>query len=318
MPYTFILSDDSLNSFGFRVKTEGIDTTQFERNPIMLWMHRRAGKYDDSNILPIGRWENIRKENNQLLADAVFDEKDEFAKKIKDKVEAGILKMASLGFEPLETSTETENLLQGQTKPTVTKAKVIEASIVDIGGNDNALKLYNSQGQIINLALDTTILPDIINKPNNNKAKMKNIAIKLKLAETANEGDILIAIEKLISDVSELSKKNESLAAEAESAKNIKAETLVLAAIEAKKISADKKETFVKMAKADFDAAKQVIESMPGIVKPTDILSKTSATGTEKKKLTELTIEEIEMLKKEDLESYKKLYKAEYGIDYKA
>ncbi len=33
---TFVLSDESRNSYGFVVLTDGIDTTAFERNPVML------------------------------------------------------------------------------------------------------------------------------------------------------------------------------------------------------------------------------------------------------------------------------------------
>ena len=62
-PITFVLSDESVNSYGFVVLTEGIDTSAFERNPVMLYMHNR-----DGNV--IGRWENIRKEDKRLLGDA--------------------------------------------------------------------------------------------------------------------------------------------------------------------------------------------------------------------------------------------------------
>lgn len=51
--HTFVVSDESPNSYGFVVLTEGIDTAQFERNPVMLYMHERSRV--------VGRWENIRK-----------------------------------------------------------------------------------------------------------------------------------------------------------------------------------------------------------------------------------------------------------------
>ena len=63
---TFIVSDESVNSYGMIILTAGIDTSRFEQNPVMLYMHERA--------TIVGRWENIRKENDKLLADAVFDD----------------------------------------------------------------------------------------------------------------------------------------------------------------------------------------------------------------------------------------------------
>ncbi len=81
-PITFVLSDESVNSYGNVVLTEGIDTTAFERNPVMLYMHNR-----DGNV--IGRWENIRKEDKRLLGDAVFDDSTELAATVKKQVEKG-------------------------------------------------------------------------------------------------------------------------------------------------------------------------------------------------------------------------------------
>ena len=56
-----IISNSSLNSYGFRVLTEGIDTAQFERNPILLWMHNRPMRGTTDEVLPLGRVENLRR-----------------------------------------------------------------------------------------------------------------------------------------------------------------------------------------------------------------------------------------------------------------
>lgn len=69
----FICSDETLNSYGFYVLTAGIDMRKFLQNPIMLWNHSRS--YGSKNdVLPIGRWENLKVEGGRLMADAVFDE----------------------------------------------------------------------------------------------------------------------------------------------------------------------------------------------------------------------------------------------------
>lgn len=89
--HTFLVSDESLNSHGFKVLTAGINTTNFEKNPVMLYMHDRSHSV-------IGRWENLRKEGNKLYADAIFDEEDPEAVKIAGKVERGFIKAAMWVF----------------------------------------------------------------------------------------------------------------------------------------------------------------------------------------------------------------------------
>lgn len=90
---TFILHDETVNTQGFRMLTSGADLSVFKNNPVMLLNH-------DDWDLPIGRWENIRVEGTQILADAVFDEDDERAVAVMGKVERGFLKAASIGGWP--------------------------------------------------------------------------------------------------------------------------------------------------------------------------------------------------------------------------
>jgi phage head maturation protease len=121
--HTFLVSDESINCYDLIVRTGGIDTTQFEKNPIMLYMHERPRV--------IGRWENLKKEGGKLYADAVFDTDDLFASEIAGKVERGFLKSASVGLGNVSIKNDT-----------VVSCKLFEISIVDIGGNSNALRLY--------------------------------------------------------------------------------------------------------------------------------------------------------------------------------
>ena len=59
---TFILHDETVNTQGFRMLTSGADLSVFKNNPVMLLNH-------DDWDLPIGRWENIRVEGTQILAE---------------------------------------------------------------------------------------------------------------------------------------------------------------------------------------------------------------------------------------------------------
>ncbi|MGL4908156.1 MAG: hypothetical protein ACRC3G_02380, partial [Bacteroidales bacterium] len=108
MAKRIVLSDESVNSYGFWVKTDGIDLTQFKRNPIMLWNHNRSYTDSTNTQLPIGKWSNIEVKDGVLSAEPVFDLQDKFAAEIARKYEQGILSMASIGIAKIESTDATE------------------------------------------------------------------------------------------------------------------------------------------------------------------------------------------------------------------
>lgn len=143
---TFVLTDESLDRHSERVIVRGVDLASFKKNPIMLYNHIRtiAGWWggegiSEDSILPIGRWENVKKVGNtQIEADAYVDMDDEFAAKIGSKVKNGILNAVSIGFKALAYSDAEEDKVLGQKGLTITKAELMEASLVDIPANPNA------------------------------------------------------------------------------------------------------------------------------------------------------------------------------------
>lgn len=292
MAKTFVLSDESINSFGFWVKTSGIDLRQFKKNPIMLWNHNRPSEWRGSvdEILPIGKWENIRIDGDKLLADAVFDQNDEFAKKIESKVENGILNMCSMGIRKVTESDAQEFLKPGQTYATVTKCKLREVSICDIGSNDNALVLYDDDGQLITMSASGTapLKPLIINNMD-----IKTIALKLGLNENSDESVILSAIQALndkaekviiLSDnaclklgidaknitanaieeaIKTLSERAEKAEKTLSDQTEAKCTALVDTAVKDGRITAELKETYIDAARKNYEAAEKAIMAIP-------------------------------------------------------
>jgi hypothetical protein len=320
MPKTFVLSDESLNRFGFRVLTSGIDLTQFIKNPLMLYMHIRVteGKKEEI-LLPIGRWDNIRVEGTQLLADAVFDQNDEFAKKIESKVEGGFLKMASAALDPIEFSSKKEYMLPGQKKPTLIKSIMNEGSIVDIGGNDNALALRH-EGKVVQLAdIDSVIIKlsltaDDAQSQNLKKVQMKEIAVKLGMAEEATEDQILLAIDAI----------NTKLAAAESQVKLVNDKqiiTLVDNAISQKKFTAEKKDTYIALGKSiGVEQLTVVLGDMNPMVKLSGKINEGDQDIPEGKykdfdALKEAGVDAVIKLKKEDLPEYVKLFKGKFGFE---
>lgn len=205
-----VISTGRLNHYGTRVITSGIDLKQYERNPIVLWTHNRYSPWQDQVVLPIGTMTNLRIDGDALIGTPVFDESDEFARSIKNKWESGFLRMVSAGLEIVETSDDPELLVLGQTRATITKSRLYEVSIVDIGANDDAiqLNLYRG-GKMLDLAdgLEQDALPPLLalsnqNQPNTDVMNRKILEL-LGLASTATEDEAIHAIELMRKELDE-------------------------------------------------------------------------------------------------------------------
>lgn len=274
---TFVLADESLNSHGFWMQMSGADLAQFKKNPVMLWMHSRAWRGTTDEVLPIGRWDNIRVEKGQLLADAVFDENDEFAMRIADKVENGFVKMASVGITVIAISEEKKLLKPGQARATVTKWKPREASIVDMGSNDNALALafYDENGDPLNLSQSgAQEIPVKLLTPNTNENnfKMERLAMLalVGLKAEATDEELGIKVQELVNtntqlaadkDAAEkkLNELNDKLAAD----RKVEATELLAAAIKDGRLNAEAKPAWEQLFERDHDTAKLSLAGIP-------------------------------------------------------
>src|SRR5690606_26615306 len=187
----FVLSTNALNSQGFRMLTDGCAIESFKKNPVMLFNHIRPEGNQRNQILPLGHWEDVQVEGDKITAVPVFDDKDEFAMSIYNKVEAGHIRMASVGASPLATSKKKDLMLPGQKHETVTKWTMHEASIVDVGANPEALSvaLYDSNDKLINLSESRleTLIPKIDDTMSSKKTTAGAAFAALKLAKEAGE-----------------------------------------------------------------------------------------------------------------------------------
>jgi len=253
MPKKFIVNDDSiLNDRGFRVLTSGIRLDQFKKNPIGYFMHARPDRWNlnENTILPPCIWSDPEVVGSQLLSEPTFDENDEFAKKLEKKVEGGFIRMASIGFVPITTSSDPKFLLPGQQYETVVECELVEISIVDRGSNPNAIALYkrNENGDLVQLKAEdqASVIPLISQKTETEQIqetkKMDKIAILVGLASGASEDQICEAIKKLQTNNQELTTKVEAVTLSSIT-------SVVEKAIEEKRITADKKTTLLALVK---------------------------------------------------------------------
>lgn len=261
---TFRLADESINGYGFWLRMGGADLEQFKRNPIMLWMHNRAWRGTKDEVLPIGHWENVRIEGGELLADAVFDMDDEFAAAIAGKVEKGIIRMASVGITVVETSTDSAYLKPGQTRETVTKWKLREASIVDIGANDNAISLafYDNDGNPMELSASDGSCPvSLLLTPK--PYDMKEVAKLLKLADTADENEIAQTVKELVARSEELERKLNEVEQREREQRRLRAALLIDEAVKDGRIDADAKPSWEKMFSVNHEVAEETLAALP-------------------------------------------------------
>jgi hypothetical protein len=310
-----VISNSSLNSYGFRVLTEGIDLTQYKRNPILLWMHTRPTVGVKDEVLPLGTVENLRIEGDNLIGTPVFDESDEFAQKVKAKWDAGVLRMVSAGLDVIAQSDDESVLLPGQTRSTITKSKLREVSIVDIGANDDALQLYFGD-KVVNLSdgqQDLSFLKTV-NNHLNSKKKMKDIALKLGLAASASESEVLETVSSIVLKAS----KVDELQAEIDRLNESTIALAVDSAISSGKITSANREHFVELGKkAGIETLKATFDCMGVVVKPSTVLGHDGDGGSAYKRLSEVPAAELQRMYDEDREAYRRLYVAEYGIEPK-
>lgn len=290
-----------MNDYGTRVLTEGLDISQYEKNPIVLYMHQRG--------MPIGRMTDLRIEDDKLIGTPEIDGDTDEEKVIASKWERGTLRMLSAGIEILEWSDDPQNLVQGQTRPTVTRSKLVEVSIVDIGSNDDALqvRLY-SGSKLLTLAKgeDNTFLPLL--KPDNDNSQnktfqMNEILMQLGLPTTATETEAATAIRVLQTE-------NETLTL-------ARITDAVTAAKDKRQITEEQMPKMIELGKkAGIDSLRDYLSMMTPAPKPLDFINeRTSQDGTLTLTWDKLSDEQKMQLRSDNRPEYIRLFKAHYGME---
>jgi HK97 family phage prohead protease len=129
--FEFVFSDYTLDRDQERVDPAGAKLENFKKNPVILWGH-------DYRIPAIGISEDVRYESDAIIGSIMFDDLDEFAVKIKNKVAQRILRSVSIGFMPrrieiVEDRERPERLIHREWE-------LFEASIINVPSNTNAVR----------------------------------------------------------------------------------------------------------------------------------------------------------------------------------
>lgn len=317
----FILSTEDTNSYGYKVKTDGI---QIPSKLPLLFNH-------DPNKV-IGEWLNIELFESNIIAEASFDIDDDEALKIMKKVEKGLINGTSIGFSVLEKDVDEQgNLI-------ITKSLLKEASITPLPANVNAIKLYDNgieltAEDIITLSLqqknksqkmdtlkklmeilnvkEEEILDKVKNILKDNETFVINIEEKQELINknSVKTEEVIKTqkekIEELQKSIDEMNKKE----------KEIEIKELIDKAIEDGKILEEQKEEYTQLSLSNLDIVKNLIEKSPKINsnKITDVIEKEEK---DKDPKLEWTFDEwskndpigLREMKLNNLEKYDELY----------
>lgn len=264
----FILNDENTrNSYGFKINTAGIYLGRFENNPVMLDGHINANSH------VIGSWKDVKKEDGKLSAETVFDMEDPKAAEIAGKVDRNVIRSCSMGISFKKSDLK---MIEGEL--TLTACELHEASIVAIPSNSSALKLTMdgeelSDTDVKELCLTLASNPEQF-KPENTMLKLSQLAfIALGLAPTTTEApaeqieSLILALSREKEETQKkLNLSNEQLNAYIQKEKEAKAKAVtevVDAALAAGKITADKKQSFIELATANFELAKTTLDAIP-------------------------------------------------------
>ena len=272
MSKPFVFNDQNqANSYGFRILTAGISLERFNKNPVMLNQHWNS----TDNVL--GKWKNVRLENDTLIGEPVFDVEDPDALKISGKVERNMISSCSMGI-----TFKSEDLKIVGTELIMEKCELYECSIVAVPSNANSIRLYAENGELLKeedvkqLCLSLQPTEEPINLGiNQDNIIMKKIILTLgaltalgfdtKTPEVDVEA-VETAVLSLSNENSVMKAKLLALEVEVETAQNLAIDTMVTLAITAGKIPATKKEDFVNLAKANFTLCESTLSAIPAKV----------------------------------------------------
>ncbi|MDR0581451.1 MAG: HK97 family phage prohead protease [Prevotellaceae bacterium] len=240
----FILSSgDKANCYGFRLDLSGLDISRFTTNPVMLYMHD-AGKV-------IGRWDGVAVEDGKLTASAVFDTADMFSKDIAGKVERGFLRGCSIGIV-IHKMRETKGEM------VVTSSELMEASIVSVPADADAVVLYDANRKIISLD-EAKLNVQKLNQQLSNMEKEKFELPQTTLVSLGITGELTPQGVELA--VAEKDRRIAELEAELQQQKDKAVEAYLAAAVKAGKIKETDKPSFLKLAKTDLESVKAIIDA---------------------------------------------------------
>lgn len=298
----FVVSDDSVNCYGYRLLSAGFMAEQY--NPrIGYLMHRR----EDGVAV---KWEELRVESDGIHAKPVVNDK-RFPDLPQEMADGFYVGASVGGIVAVEWSDDASMKLAGQTGPTVTKWYCKEISIVDVPGNHNALaKLYDEQGSVL-LDLSDRCVEDTPIVRYMNEVKIDpSVLVLLNLSSDATQEQVLTALRELAAraaDSEKYKKQYDDLVAlQAQQ----RVEAIVSEAVKEGKFFPAMAEHLKKHYAGQPEALQELVSTLPKQVKVAGVVEDTIPTELAGKSYQELFVSgELANVKMKYPKYYEKLEK---------
>ena len=136
------ISTDSIDRDGEVLIPQGMNSKEFEKNPILFWNHDYS--------IPIGNVKNIKRGEKQVFGTLNFAQRTEgvqgdfFPEVAESLVKQGVVKGISVGFVPedggVRNATKRDRDMYGsKVKRVYNRWKLLEVSVAPLPANQNAL-----------------------------------------------------------------------------------------------------------------------------------------------------------------------------------
>ncbi len=308
-----MLTDSSMNMYGYRLLSEGYQMPEYQKNPIGYYMHGTVDHPREQGVLV--KWE-LRADGDKIYGKPSINLSHPRGQRTVDEVENGFLNGASLGsIVALEISSNPDHYLPDQKGPTVSKWFNRECSLVDIPGNFNALtNLVDANDNPINLAAYT-----------NNFYNMKQIFLNpaqltlLNLKADAEQSAVDTAFADLVAKAGKVEGLETSLAAEKTALANLKAahadqavKDIIEKGVGETRFTKEAGELLALPFKGNPEGLKALVATMQPYTPIVNGLKTGSETSGEKK-WDEMSEKELQNLKANHNDIYLKKYEERYG-----
>ena len=200
---TAVISDETLDRQGDIVIQDGIDFTEYKKNPVVLYNHNISGFGDSVPRLPIGKTLSVKTVGTQTEATIQFTTQEEnpFGYQVGKLFESKTMRAWSIGINTLEE--ETINV-DGRKANVLKKTELVEISATEVGANRNALSKAYKAGHI------TKDFYDSYNAHFHKTIDKENDNVNLSSMDSKQYDTLLEAVKSVATDMTAIKEWQES------------------------------------------------------------------------------------------------------------
>ena len=147
--YSVTIFANELSRDGVSVDIDGMDFSNYRKNPVVLFAHDYSGRTESSG-LPIGRTLRLeRTPDGRIRADFEFLSGDQFADRVRNAWNRGFLRGASIGWRAIEARPS-----ERARGVRIVKSELVEWSIVAVPADPDALR--GAYTRVMRVLIDDT------------------------------------------------------------------------------------------------------------------------------------------------------------------